>query len=430
MQIKPFILSFIAMLLGTTVMAQDCFSGWSFYRPLTLENTSSDLLTDIQARVSVDVGTLIALGKLKPDLSDLRIVDTACNPVHFYIDPNASDSIRPIWIRVDSLAGNGMLPLEMYYGNSGAQSAINGDSTFIFFDDFASGMVDSSKWEAIGEYDQLNVSNGALEYSSTGSSTGSRFKFIRTAMHFSEKVHFDFKAEISNSNGFGFSSADTTLQRILFRISGAFGFDTLNQVAYNADTISNGIATTLTYPFIHYPRGEARDATMTAGIDSNRLEVSYFANLNDSSATDNLFRSQFYDMSGFHFILSSFSGFAVISLNYLHVRKFLPDSLMPSSLIGDEQMLVPSAVEEKAFAFPLSLSPNPVGKQLQVAGLPRGLVKMEWLNSQGQIVASRTIRALDGEALRVVTPDLTPGLYWVRFQNEQGLLYAQPLLRR
>lgn len=428
MKIKTFIFSLLACLANQFVLAQDCLTEWGYYRSLNIENTSADLLTDIQARVDLDVGALIAAGKLNPDLSDLRILDTACNPVYFYIDSALTDSIRPVWIKVPQLAANTTWPLELYYGNATAPSVINGDSTFLFFDDFEASEVNLNKWEPIGEYENFGINNGVFEYSSTGSTAGSRFKFVRTAMSFEEKVHFDFNATVSNSNGFGFSSTDTILERILFRISGAFGFDTLNQVAYNTDTISNGFATTLAYPFIRYPRGQATDATITAEIESQRLEVSYFANLTDSSATDSLFRSPNFDMSGFHFILSSFSGFATVSLDYLRVRKFLADSLMPTSVIGDEVMLTVSSLEPAAFSHPLMLAPNPVQAQLSIKGLPTGTTTLEWLTVQGQVVATETLRAVSGTTHTVEVPRLSPGLYWVRFQNETSFLYAQSIL--
>jgi len=92
-----------------------------------------------------------------------------------------------------------------------------------------------------------------------GSVSGGRFKFVRTAATFQEPVIFEFVVKINNSNGFGFSSADVDLDRILFRQAG-FGFDTLNQVAFIPDTISNGFQVEGMYPLIRFTRYRAANA--------------------------------------------------------------------------------------------------------------------------------------------------------------------------
>ncbi len=431
MKTKPLFVFFLSFLFAFSLLpAQDCLPGWDYYRPLTIDNSSGDLLTDVQIRFDLNVGALISAGKLQPSLSDLRILDTNCNPVHFYIDSSATDSVRPFWVKVPALAAGETLPLELYYGNSTALSEANGDSTFIFFDDFEDNLVDPAKWEAIGAYVNYEAVDGVFNYSSTGSVSDSRFKFVRTAMRFEERVHFDLNAKISNSNGFGFSSADSTLERILFRISGAFGFDTLNQVALNADTINNGFATTLAYPFIRYPRGQFTDATMLAGIEENLLTIRHFANLTDNSSTDSVYQATTYPMSGFHLILSTFAGTQTIYLDYLRVRKYVPDSLLPATSIGAETMLVSSRLEDRTFRRQLSLSPNPTHDQLSITGLPTRNVAIRLVNTHGQVALQHAVQAREGQALELHLPTLNAGLYWISFADHNGLLYAQSVLIR
>ena len=223
-------ITILLLLITQTLTAQNCLPGWSHFRPISIYQPTGDSLSDCQVHFTLNTGALVSAGKLQASGADLRITDSNCNLLPYFMDSLATDTANVIWVRVPQIPAGDTVALQLYYGHAAAEAFANGDSTFVFFDDFSADSVNPAKWEPIGGYTQLEVADGVLNYSSNGSNPGPRFKFARTKMQFSEAMHFDFNAKVSNSNGFGFSSGDSTIHRILFRQSG-FGFDTLNQVS-------------------------------------------------------------------------------------------------------------------------------------------------------------------------------------------------------
>jgi len=80
--------------------------------------------------------------KAKPDGSDIRFKDGMGNNLFYWIEKwnDAGSSI--VWVKAEK-AGTGLI--KMFYGNQYVQSESNGDSTFIFFDDFNDGVY-TDKW--------------------------------------------------------------------------------------------------------------------------------------------------------------------------------------------------------------------------------------------------------------------------------------------
>jgi len=122
----------------STVQAQTpgLASDWQYRSPVTVTNNGS-ALTDYQVLITLD--TAFDFVTAAADGADVRI--TAADGVTllpFWIETwdSVGETAR-IWVKVDALpAGNSTLYL--YYGNSGASSASDGASTFVFFDDFES----------------------------------------------------------------------------------------------------------------------------------------------------------------------------------------------------------------------------------------------------------------------------------------------------
>ncbi|MEL6135307.1 MAG: DUF2341 domain-containing protein, partial [Bacteroidota bacterium] len=312
--------------------------------------------------------------------------------------------------------------LYVYYGNDTAQSTINGDSTFIFFDDFGTetvGEADTSKWEAIGEFDEFRTTNGRLEYASTGSSQGSRFKFVRSKATFSEQVVFDFNAQISNSNGFGFSSTDSTLDRIIFRQSG-FGFDTMNQVAFNTDTINNGSSISQSYPFIRFVRNAPTNASMTAGLEGDILTITDFRNLDENSFAADTFQLTQSPMSSFHFILSTFSGFNIF-LDHIRVRKPSADTLTSTIGVEEEFMMMPNQIAPLA-QWEVSLYPNPTSEKVWLEGLPTGAYEVILLDHLGRKVLTRSFQVQAGQVHVLDLPSLNSGIYRLWMSDHEGAM--------
>ncbi|MEL6255658.1 MAG: DUF2341 domain-containing protein [Bacteroidota bacterium] len=408
------------------VFAQDCLVGWDYYRSVSVNNPGAKSLTDIQIPIDIDAKTLLTDGKIQINGGDLRVLDENCNPLPYYLGINQADSSEKVWVKLASLPANDTVNLQLYYGNSTATSEIDGDATFIFFDDFSSGSVDPEKWETIGGFAKSEVNNGVYEYASDGMNPGPRFKFVRTKVIFSEEVEFDFRAKVSNSNGFGFSSADTILDRLIYRQSG-FGFDTLNQVAFNKDTVNNGFSISQSYPIIRFPRGEYRDGNIRAGVIENIFTTTRFNNLDDMSLDSDTFQVIQSPMSGFHFILSSFIN-STVFLDYIRVRQILPAEV--NVTLGEEEESIANSISFPGSNQVIDIYPNPAKNVVNLRGMESGAYQIRLINAQGQDMYQQSHQINPGEEIQINLDTLPDGMYWLLILNQKSERIASPLVIR
>ncbi|CAD5243405.1 DUF2341 domain-containing protein [Thermococcus camini] len=78
--------------------------------------------------------------------ASIRIYDSNCNPVPFWIEYwDVQNRKALIWIRT-SIPRRGSTKLQLYFGNSAEPVKGNGEDVFIFFEDFNRDTIDSTKW--------------------------------------------------------------------------------------------------------------------------------------------------------------------------------------------------------------------------------------------------------------------------------------------
>jgi hypothetical protein len=112
--------------------------GWGRRAPVTISNPLAGL-TGYQ--VSVDI-TYDA--DMQPDFDDIRFFDSdGITPLGHWRESYIASASAVFWVRVPSVPSGNKI-IYMYYGNSAASSASNGDATFEFYDDFEDG--DISDW--------------------------------------------------------------------------------------------------------------------------------------------------------------------------------------------------------------------------------------------------------------------------------------------
>ncbi len=412
MRIWTFILSifFISNLMG-----QDCLPEWSHYRELTLDYTASaDSLFDAPVAIIVNTAELLNDGKLQPNLADIRLTDANCNPLPFYIDSVATSTSNQIWTKLPVLAAGESQTIRMYYGNPNAEAAWNGDDVFLFFDDFSQDSVNPAKWETVGAFDKFRVNAGNLEYSTfRDTASNSRFKFARTAMSFSEPVWMDFRIEQNNASEFGFSSADSLIERYMlrYRLPG----DSIKILAILDDTLDNGFAMVTDYPSIWIPRNQMQRIRLKASIsDSNKFYFSEIHNLDNGQFNDTPFEFPWLDMSGFHFLLTTFSAGFTVKLDY--IRAWYDRDAEPSTSVGDEiaNPIFVSLDPERAISW--NVYPNPTKGQLQIQlNDPTAVSDWRLIDMQG-----RVITAWNGNARSLELGDIPAGIYILTaFKDEQ-----------
>lgn len=87
-----------------------------------------------------------------------------------------------VWVKCDSIAASGETDFYLYYGDSGASDASNGDDTFLFFDHFDAASLDTNKWYRWNSNGTISISNsiaaftGHASYLALGSKTKISYK--------------------------------------------------------------------------------------------------------------------------------------------------------------------------------------------------------------------------------------------------------------
>ncbi|MCG8330845.1 MAG: DUF2341 domain-containing protein [Chitinophagales bacterium] len=424
---KRFTLLSMLVTMSIFLYAQDCVSDWSYYLSITIDNADGESLTDYQVSFTLNTAEWVAAGKLQADGADLRVFTDDCTPLPFWGDSLGISSQTRIWVKVPAINAGASLNLQVYYGNPDAESVIDGENTFILFDDFEGTEVDTDKWEAVGEYATFEVNDGRLRYSSTSMNPGPRFKFVRSKANFAEDVTFDFVIERTNADGYGFSSSEEPISRFIIRDSG-FGFDTLNQIAIMLDTISNGTATQLTYPLLRFDRHEFNTVSITPHInDQNEFVFTRFANegLGDEN-TDTLI-VQNINMPGFHFIMSSFSPSFIIEMENIRVRQHTTNP--PSSFVGEEQMLTPSSLDQIIAPTLLQVFPNPTQDIVYIKSDWKESIFIQIYDIQGRIIPNINVLLLPKSEQTINLSQLSSGVYFLQFRSVSNgtLLHSQKL---
>jgi len=121
-------------------------TGWSYRKPITINNTSNaNTLSNYQILVTVDTAALYTAGKVKSDCSDIRFTDSdETTLLNYWIeDGSCNTTATKFWVKIPTITGSTSKTIYMYYGNASATRVSSGANTFDFFDDFEAGNLDS-----------------------------------------------------------------------------------------------------------------------------------------------------------------------------------------------------------------------------------------------------------------------------------------------
>lgn len=150
---------------------------WHWRKPITISN-GGGALTNFQIMMTVDTATLVTAGKMLASGNDIRFsTSDGVTNISYWIQSGINTASTIIWVKVPSLSA-GSNTIYMYYGNTGAAAASNGDNTFIFWDDFE---VDLAKWTLVnatrGTATRVStpVVNGSWSMYLNDTSTGGTF---------------------------------------------------------------------------------------------------------------------------------------------------------------------------------------------------------------------------------------------------------------
>jgi len=137
----------------------------------------------------------------RTDFGDVRFTDDDGTTLLDYWMEEYTDSDYAIfWVEVQDDLGTDQT-IYIYYGKSGATTTSDGEATFLFFDDFDDGTIDTAKWTV--QYDSggnVTESNGVL--TCTGGADGYHAGVYSTSQTYSKCI-IETKARAVNSAGTG-----------------------------------------------------------------------------------------------------------------------------------------------------------------------------------------------------------------------------------
>ncbi|MBX6359880.1 MAG: DUF2341 domain-containing protein [Acidobacterium ailaaui] len=120
---------------------------WQYRSAVTITNSNGSTLSNFQ--VKVQLGSNFDFTKAAANGADIRFTASdGLTAIPFWIESwNSTSAV--LWVNVPSIPTTGTT-IFMYYGNPSATTASNGPATFLFFDDFSEGNINSSNWTASG----------------------------------------------------------------------------------------------------------------------------------------------------------------------------------------------------------------------------------------------------------------------------------------
>lgn len=131
---------------------------WNYRKQISI----SDSVSDYQMKIEVGYNDAASSydvhceGNCNNNFSDIRFTaadgTTSCS---YWIEEKTDGDDCTIWVN-----SSGDSTMYIYYGNSNVGNQSDGDSTFLFFDDFDDGSVDSNKWTNNGMTESGGVVSG------------------------------------------------------------------------------------------------------------------------------------------------------------------------------------------------------------------------------------------------------------------------------
>lgn len=109
-----------------------------------LTNNSGNALSDFQVLIELTPSNF-HYEHCREDGGDIRFINASEDTIlPYWVEEWNYNGTSKIWVKVDNIPEGSNVCLYLYYGNSSASSASDGELTFLFFDDFEGGNL--NKW--------------------------------------------------------------------------------------------------------------------------------------------------------------------------------------------------------------------------------------------------------------------------------------------
>lgn len=145
---------------------------WQYKREISIDNRG-DKVSDAVIQIQFN-NEEFDYTKVKAAGADIRFSTSSGKlsgaGLPYWIEQWNDNGVSRIWVKVPMLKAHSKAIIQMYYGNSDAQAVSNGNTTFLFFDDFENGDY-SKQWTnvSVGE---VVEQNGLLKLKETDGQDG------------------------------------------------------------------------------------------------------------------------------------------------------------------------------------------------------------------------------------------------------------------
>jgi hypothetical protein len=163
-------------------------SQWKYRKAFQITEQAGQNLTDYQKLIKIGESSgateadfhLEGLSAIFPSeknqSGDLRITDSdKTTLLNFWVEQVTGTSpnrIAYVWVKIPSLSANQTKTLYCYFGNPTATNASNGDNTFLFFDDFPTATLNTTKWNILANGTPVTSPVWEGSYSVKANNTG------------------------------------------------------------------------------------------------------------------------------------------------------------------------------------------------------------------------------------------------------------------
>ncbi|RLE62065.1 MAG: hypothetical protein DRJ38_10295, partial [Thermoprotei archaeon] len=136
-------------------------SGWKYRKKHEINGSAAGAVTDYQIRVKVHYGSGADNGEdvylnsnCRADFGDVRFTaDDGVTELAYWMEEKVDGDYAVFWVKVPNIpADPNKAIIYIYYGNPDATYAGSGEDTFLFFDDFEDGVLDTNKWALASDY--------------------------------------------------------------------------------------------------------------------------------------------------------------------------------------------------------------------------------------------------------------------------------------
>lgn len=311
------ILFSICLFTGTLV-AQPCMQGWHYRTPISLDNsTNPSPLVDYQLKLTLATDALIASGEMKADGGDIRFTNAAGVQLpHWIVNNTLNTGNTEIWVNVDNIPPASLIDIFLFYGNNQAASTMDGDATFLHYDNFDGTALDFGKWTFCGPIIPV-VAAGEVTFNS---SSGINDHMIRSAQSFNGPITTEMKVNVGN-NGIGLMGQITASDDgYAMAFENAASVDAMRLVSLDGGTNPACLDLVNQAPINSVAAGPLTGLWSFSWSQTNEQLFSWPGG--SETRSDNLEAAGF--SAAKEVVIGSFANTGSISVDYAYTRKYSP----------------------------------------------------------------------------------------------------------